>query len=608
MTRRELRGAALVAATYAYFLIFAEFAFIELARPTTGDGSGLRGVMAALGAGGAMGGVAAAALHRAHRAGRGLAAWLAGCALAALSALAAPRAGVAGFAVAGLLVGLALGGATVWLASSLRAMVGGRRLGLVTGLGTGAAYALCNLPVVFTAYPATQTGLAAAGAAAGAWLAWRTPAEADESDTRATVPVAKTVAPWVAVFLALVWMDSAAFYIIQHAEALKAATWAGGATLLANAAVHLGAAVLAGLLLDRGRAGLVALVAGLGLAAACRWILNTGAGFAYMAGVSFYSAALVYVPARLARPATAAAIFALSGWGGSALGIGMAQDLGSVPAWFGPAALALVSAGLWFLRGVGRVATVSVAVALAAGVAGVGRADAAEPDAAVLRGREVYVAEGCIHCHSQYVRPGTEDVPRWGPARDLAELLAERPPLLGNRRQGPDLLNVGNRRTSEWNRLHLMSPREISPGSRMPSYARLFARGETRGEDLLAYLASRGEGTEAERAAETAAWRPSPNAWTEPEDARGGAAAFARFCAQCHGRDGRGDGPIVTRLEVKPADLTRAQMDRDAERLARIIKFGRPGTAMAGHESLDDETVVSLARHVAALQSARPEK
>jgi cytochrome c oxidase cbb3-type subunit 2 len=109
----------------------------------------------------------------------------------------------------------------------------------------------------------------------------------------------------------------------------------------------------------------------------------------------------------------------------------------------------------------------------------------------------VYIAEGCIHCHSQYLRPGTLDIDRWGEAPPFAAAVAGTPPLLGNRRQGPDLATVGRRRTAEWNRLHLMNPRQISPGSRMPSYAHLFRRGgrDSAGEALVAYLGSLGTET-----------------------------------------------------------------------------------------------------------------
>ena len=116
----------------------------------------------------------------------------------------------------------------------------------------------------------------------------------------------------------------------------------------------------------------------------------------------------------------------------------------------------------------------------------------AQDTALIRRGREVYIAEGCIHCHSQYVRPGTIDEERYGPARPLPEMQQQRPPLFGNRRQGPDLQNVGDRRTAEWLRAQLQQPRTVIPGSRMPSYAHLFRSGD--GEALVAYLLSLGDG------------------------------------------------------------------------------------------------------------------
>jgi cytochrome c oxidase cbb3-type subunit 2 len=117
----------------------------------------------------------------------------------------------------------------------------------------------------------------------------------------------------------------------------------------------------------------------------------------------------------------------------------------------------------------------------------------AQDAALIQRGREVYIAEGCIHCHSQYVRPGTIDEERYGAAKALPDLEKQRPPLFGNRRQGPDLQNVGDRRAAEWIRLNLQKPRSVIPGSRMPSYAHLFRTGD--GEALVAYLLSLGEGT-----------------------------------------------------------------------------------------------------------------
>lgn len=53
---------------------------------------------------------------------------------------------------------------------------------------------------------------------------------------------------------------------------------------------------------------------------------------------------------------------------------------------------------------------------------------------------------------------------------------------------------------------------------------------------------------------------------------------FLRHCAQCHGEDGAGNGPMASVLTVKPADLTtlskRANGKFDAQRIAEIIRYG----------------------------------
>jgi len=108
------------------------------------------------------------------------------------------------------------------------------------------------------------------------------------------------------------------------------------------------------------------------------------------------------------------------------------------------------------------------------------------------RGREVYVEEGCIHCHSQYVRPETNDEAWWGKPRDPEFSRAQVPSLIGNRRQGPDLMTTGLRLPRDWHRRHLINPRAVAPASRMPSYAHLFADHDPRGAALLDYLATLG--------------------------------------------------------------------------------------------------------------------
>lgn len=238
-------------------------------------------------------------------------------------------------------------------------------------------------------------------------------------------------------------------------------------------------------------------------------------------------------------------------------------------------------------------------------------------DALIARGRAVYVAEGCIHCHSQFIRPGSLDVERWGPARDLAEVLQASPPLFGNRRQGPDLANVGNRRTPEWNRLHLIAPRTISPGSRMPTYAHLFRAGDDRGEALVAYLASLGADTFLERAEFVTAWQPAPATLTALANgnAAHGRHLFAQLCVNCHGPAGHGDGALAAKLSLAPPNWPAAGWRRLAAgaddsatrfELARLIKFGAPGTPMAGHETLTDRELADLVAHVRTLSAPAP--
>jgi cytochrome c oxidase cbb3-type subunit 2 len=95
-----------------------------------------------------------------------------------------------------------------------------------------------------------------------------------------------------------------------------------------------------------------------------------------------------------------------------------------------------------------------------------------------LRGREVYIANGCVYCHSQQPRPKAfaPDFSRgWGRATVAGDYAYDQPHLLGTMRTGPDLMNIGVRQPSEqWHLGHLYQPRAYMPGSIMPSYPFLF--------------------------------------------------------------------------------------------------------------------------------------
>ena len=99
-------------------------------------------------------------------------------------------------------------------------------------------------------------------------------------------------------------------------------------------------------------------------------------------------------------------------------------------------------------------------------------------DDAQLRGREVYIANGCVYCHTQQPRPKgfAPDFDRgWGRATVAGDYAYDAPHLLGTMRTGPDLMNIGARQPSEqWHLGHLYQPRAYVPGSIMPSYPYLF--------------------------------------------------------------------------------------------------------------------------------------
>lgn len=96
-----------------------------------------------------------------------------------------------------------------------------------------------------------------------------------------------------------------------------------------------------------------------------------------------------------------------------------------------------------------------------------------------LLGRQVYIENGCVYCHTQQVRDPsfTTDVARgWGSRPSVpADYVFDKPHLLGTMRTGPDLINVGIRLPDpQWHLLHLYQPRALVPWSIMPPYPFLF--------------------------------------------------------------------------------------------------------------------------------------
>ncbi len=88
-----------------------------------------------------------------------------------------------------------------------------------------------------------------------------------------------------------------------------------------------------------------------------------------------------------------------------------------------------------------------------------------------LKGRDIYIREGCYVCHSQMVRPLRDEVERYGHYSLAAESMYDHPFQWGSKRTGPDLARVGGKYSNDWHVEHLKDPTALVPGSIMPPYA-----------------------------------------------------------------------------------------------------------------------------------------
>ncbi|NNF86271.1 MAG: cytochrome-c oxidase, cbb3-type subunit II, partial [Winogradskyella sp.] len=88
-----------------------------------------------------------------------------------------------------------------------------------------------------------------------------------------------------------------------------------------------------------------------------------------------------------------------------------------------------------------------------------------------LEGRDIYIREGCVGCHSQMVRPFRSEVERYqGEYSKAGEYVYDHPFLWGSKRTGPDLHRIGGKYSDNWHLNHMYDPQSTSSGSIMPSY------------------------------------------------------------------------------------------------------------------------------------------
>ena len=247
------------------------------------------------------------------------------------------------------------------------------------------------------------------------------------------------------------------------------------------------------------------------------------------------------------------------------------------------------------------------------------------------RGLQVYVAEGCVYCHTQQVRPLPQDTSRYGrPSApgDYARLeptgpWRQTPSVLGTERTGPDLANIGDRQPgATWHHIHLYQPRALVEGSVMPAFPWLYevkARPDTgdvvvpvpgehapeegevvateRAEALVAYLLSLRQPPLPAGGAPAAAAGPS-----ETDGGPSGARIYASRCASCHQPDGGGVEGAYPPLAGDPVVTA-----EDPTRHVQIVLFGLQGKTIGGvsypaampgwADRLSDEAVAAVVNH-----------
>jgi cytochrome c oxidase cbb3-type subunit 2 len=200
-----------------------------------------------------------------------------------------------------------------------------------------------------------------------------------------------------------------------------------------------------------------------------------------------------------------------------------------------------------------------------------------------LHGREIYVENGCVYCHSQQTRPIDWDQGS-GEAAQPGDYAFDSPHLTGTLRTGPDLLREGGYHTDDWHVAHFENPRYTRPQSIMPSFR--YITGHDRAA-LIAYMQALGGRKGQARAAEHARLQPTliryykagparnvdylnstiPPEWrTMPNpvpvtagSVQRGQVVYQAFCVGCHGEHGDGRGPAKPFLSPPPMDFTLLQ-------------------------------------------------
>jgi cytochrome c oxidase cbb3-type subunit 2 len=239
-------------------------------------------------------------------------------------------------------------------------------------------------------------------------------------------------------------------------------------------------------------------------------------------------------------------------------------------------------------------------------------------------GLGVYLAEGCVYCHTQQVRPVRQDTARYGRASVAgdyarlapANLWRQAPRVLGSERTGPDLANIGARQPSDaWHYIHLFQPRAVVQQSIMPGFPWLFeVKASPASGDLVVALppelAPAGRVVVARQEARALvayllSLRPVPLPGSErlANAADGsGSGVYESRCGACHQPNGQGVPGTFPPLAGDSVVL-----ETDPTRHVEIVLFGLTGQTIGGRtyaspmpawaEQLTDAEIAAVVNH-----------
>ncbi|MFH0724849.1 MAG: cbb3-type cytochrome c oxidase subunit II [Pseudomonadota bacterium] len=240
-------------------------------------------------------------------------------------------------------------------------------------------------------------------------------------------------------------------------------------------------------------------------------------------------------------------------------------------------------------------------------------------------GRALYIANGCVYCHTQSIRTidwdlGAERIAQSG------DYVQDRPILLGSARTGPDLSQEGGEHPDDWHMAHFTNPRYTRPLSIMPAFASL---GEEKIKRLTAYVQGLGFKDADPRVARQREWKEKsisayaagpdanvawlnthiPQGWRDiPNPYPTSVAGLARGhkiyqdnCAGCHSPIGDGMGPAQPYIHPPPFNFT---LLKNREISGGILYYqimnGITGTAMPYFKrELESEKIWDVGNFVA---------